>query len=75
MNRSQANLAECSGVCYGTLKNFERTGTISLISLLKLAMALGALEEFSTLFPEENHEKALSLDVLMHSKKRQRGHQ
>ena len=36
MNLSQVSLAEHSGVSYGTLKKFERTGQISLESLLKL---------------------------------------
>lgn len=35
LNLSQQTLAKRSGVSYGTLKKFERTGQISLESLLK----------------------------------------
>ncbi len=46
LNMSQQTLTERSGVSYGVLKKFERTGKISLESLLKLAFALGSLEAF-----------------------------
>lgn len=38
---SQEKLSEKSGVSLGSLKRFERTGQISLLSLTKLAVALG----------------------------------
>ncbi len=38
---SQEELSERSGVSYGTIKRFERTGMISLISFTKIAIALG----------------------------------
>ena len=47
---SQAELAERSSVSYGSLKRFEQTGKISLESLLKIAVVLGASEPFSDLF-------------------------
>lgn len=47
---SQAELADRSGVSLGSLKRFERTGKISLESLLKLAHLLGRLKEFKELF-------------------------
>ncbi|MDO4877432.1 MAG: helix-turn-helix transcriptional regulator [Oscillospiraceae bacterium] len=47
---SQAELAERSNVSYGSLKRFEQTGKISLESLLKIAVVLGASEPFSDLF-------------------------
>ncbi|HWZ22513.1 MAG TPA: helix-turn-helix transcriptional regulator [Cytophagaceae bacterium] len=43
---SQAELAERSGVSLGSLKRFERTGQISLESLLKLAHILNRLDDF-----------------------------
>lgn len=43
-------LAEKSGVSYGSLKRFEGTGEISLISLLKLAIVLDCADEFEALF-------------------------
>ena len=47
---SQLQMAERSGVSLGSIKRFERTGLISLDSLVKLAHVLDALEQFDTLF-------------------------
>jgi len=55
-NLSQSVLAERSGISLGSLKRFERTGDISIISLLKLAMALGYEEDFNTLFVRKNYQ-------------------
>jgi transcriptional regulator with XRE-family HTH domain len=74
-NLSQQTLAQRSGVSYGVLKKFERTGKISLESLLKLALTLGSLEEFTHLFVRDKPEQATSLDELMKDKTRKRGHQ
>ena len=38
---TQLELADRSGVSYGTIKRFERTGKISLESLWQLAIAIG----------------------------------
>jgi len=52
---SQSEIAERSGVSYGSIKRFETTGQISLISLLKLAAILNRLNDFDKLFePMEN---------------------
>jgi len=75
MNLSQVSLAERSGVSYGTLKKFERTGQISLESMLKLALVLQALEDFDALFAPLNPVTAKSLDELMQDKTRKRGRQ
>ena len=37
---SQQKLADMSGVSYGSIKRFETTGQISLVSLTRIAMAL-----------------------------------
>ena len=47
---TQQELAEKSGVSYGSIKRFERFGKISFESLLKIAEALERLDEFETLF-------------------------
>ena len=47
---SQKKLSEKSGVSLGSLKRFESTGDISLISLTKLAYALDLEDEIETLF-------------------------
>ncbi len=43
-------LAKRSGVTEASLKRFETTGQVSLKNLLRLAQALGRLEEFPDLF-------------------------
>ena len=73
MNLSQATLSLRSGVSYSVLKKFERTGQISLESLLKLALTLAALGEFKDLFPSLKPQAATSLDALMQDKNRKRG--
>lgn len=47
---SQQKLAEMSGVSYGSIKRFETTGQISLLSLTKIAMALDVADELRELF-------------------------
>jgi len=75
LNLSQQTLAERSGVCYGTLKKFERTGQISLESLLKIALTLDAFAEFNHLFKKKSKELPTSLDELLEDKSRKRGRQ
>lgn len=73
LNFSQTTLAERSGVSHGTLKKFERTGYISLTSLLKIGLTLDALQGFHDLFPPLKPETAISLDELMRDTTRKRG--
>ena len=47
---TQEQLSEQSGVSYGSIKRFERLGQISLLSLTKLATALGCVDEIRQLF-------------------------
>ena len=47
---SQEKLSELSGVSLGSLKRFERSGEISLLSLTKLAIALGLQDDMQQLF-------------------------
>jgi transcriptional regulator with XRE-family HTH domain len=72
MNLTQLSLAQRSGVSYGTLKKFERTGKISLESLLQIALILGCLTEFTKLFQTPT-KKTISLDEIINQKNRQRG--
>ena len=39
-----------SGVSYGSIKRFETSGQISLISLTKIAMALDIVDDIRNLF-------------------------
>ena len=47
---SQQKLAKMSGVSYGSIKRFETTGQISLISLTRIAIALGIADELRNIF-------------------------
>lgn len=73
LNLTQATLSERSGVSFGVIKKFERTGKISLGSLLKLALVLDALGEFSDLFRPKPLETYTSLNQILKKKSRQRG--
>jgi transcriptional regulator with XRE-family HTH domain len=73
LDLSQQTLAARSGVSLGTLKRFERSGKISLESLLNLALTLGSLDEFSTLFKPASPLSFLTLDRLLSQKTRKRG--
>ena len=50
---SQEKLSEKSGVSLGSVKRFERSGEISLISLTKIAIALNCEDELINLFAEQ----------------------
>ena len=73
LDLSQHTLSKQSGVSYGVLKKFERTGQISFESLLKLALALGSMSDFNPLFAPEKPEEVLSLDELIQERTRKRG--
>ena len=49
---SQEKLASLSGVSDGSIKRFEATGQISLISLTKIAMALDIADELRNIFTQ-----------------------
>lgn len=73
MNLSQKTLAERAGVSYAVLKKFERTGKISLESLLKLALVLNSLAEFESLFTFKSEAAFATLDELLLDTSRKRG--
>lgn len=47
---SQEELSARSGVSYGSIKRFEATGMISLLSLTKIAIALDCSDEIRRMF-------------------------
>ena len=49
---TQKQLADRSNVSYASLRKFEETGQISLISLTKIAMELGLASELKALFTQ-----------------------
>ena len=61
---TQNELATRSGVSLGSLKRFERSGQISLESLLKLALVLECLGEFSAVC-EDKEEMPKSIEDLL----------
>jgi len=54
---TQQDLAEKSGVSYGSIKRFERFGKISFESLLKIAEVLNRLDEFEKLLLPKDDER------------------
>jgi transcriptional regulator with XRE-family HTH domain len=73
LNLTQQSLAERSGVSLSVLKKFERTGKISLESLLKLALVLDALNEFADLFKPKPLQAYTTMDQLLNQQTRKRG--
>jgi len=53
---SQEKLAHMSGVSYGSIKRFESTGQISLLSLTKIAMALDVTDELRNIFTQNSYK-------------------
>ena len=70
-NLTQEGLALRSGVSLGSIKRFERTGEISLKSLIDIALALGCLEDFYALFADNALRGSLFEN--REEKKRKRG--
>jgi transcriptional regulator with XRE-family HTH domain len=73
LNLSQQTLSLRSGVSLGSIKRFERTGKISLESLLKLALVLKSLESFNSLFAKDLLQSLPSLDAILKQIPRKRG--
>lgn len=53
---SQQKLSELTGVSYGSIKRFETTGNISLLSLTKIAVELDAADEIKSLFTSVGYQ-------------------
>lgn len=49
---SQKKLSEISGVSYGSIKRFETTGQISLLSLTRITTALDVVNELREIFSQ-----------------------
>lgn len=62
---SQKKLSEKSGVSLGSVKRFETSGEISLLSLTKIAIALDISSEMEELFEEVPF---LSIEEIMNGK-------
>ena len=60
---SQQELSIMSGVSYGSVKRFETSGQISLLSLTKIAMALDLTDELRDLFTQAPYR---SIEEVIH---------
>lgn len=58
-NLSQEGLSLRSGVSLGSLKRFERSGEISLKSLIEISVSLGVMEDFDKLFVKDTNIESL----------------
>ena len=63
-NLTQAGLAARSGVPLGTLKKFERTGANSLVSFVRLVVALGDQAGLERLIETDDRD-SLTLDQML----------
>lgn len=63
---SQERLSQLSGVSHGSVKRFEATGQISLLSLTKIAMALDMAGEIKNLFTQVPY---MSIEEVIREKK------
>ena len=70
---TRKTLSERSGVSLASIKRFETTGKVSFSSLLKIANALGNLDDFLKLFNHDTITTLVELEKLENKKKRKRG--
>ena len=64
MELTQEGLAKRSGVSLGSIKRFESSAEISLKSLLKLALVLECLDDFTEI-AQEKPQQVGSIDELL----------
>ena len=53
-NITQQELADKAGIAVGTVKRFEKTGEVQFNHLLRIALVLGSLDDFKTLFAADD---------------------
>ena len=70
LNITQKELAERSGVSFGSIKRFEQKGEISLKHLLQIATVLRSVDEFESLFREQRYQSID--DVIRENSKKER---
>ena len=64
---SQKRLSELSGVSYASIRRFEKSGDISLSSLVKLALALQLYDDLDNLF--KTHIEYKSIEDVINERK------
>jgi transcriptional regulator with XRE-family HTH domain len=70
-NFTQKELSTRAGISLASYRRFERTGEISFISLVKMAVVLNAEKDFNSLFINKIYNSIE--DVLNENKARKRG--
>ena len=73
LNLSQQSLSDRSGVSLSVIRKYERTGKISLESLLKLAVILDSLKQFEDLFQKPIPTQFQAISILQKNTGRKRG--
>lgn len=63
---SQERLSEISGVSLGSVKRFESTDNISLLSLTRISIALDRADEIRNIFTEVPYQ---SIEEVIHDRK------
>ena len=58
-NITQQELADKVGIAVGTVKRFEKSGEIQFNHLLRIALVLGRLEDFSSIFAVDDAPASL----------------
>ena len=53
-NITQQELAGKAGIAVGTVKRFEKTGEVQFNHLLRIALVLGRLDDFSNIFAADD---------------------
>lgn len=64
---SQQRLSILSGVSYASIRRFEKTGDISLSSLVKLALSLQLYDDLDNLF--KNHQEYKTIEEIINDQK------
>lgn len=64
-NLSQVQLSEKSNVSYGSIKRFETSGQISLLSLTRLCVALDCVDEIKNMFTQVEYG---SIEEVLHER-------
>ena len=72
LNIPQTELAQKSGVSYGSVKRFEKSAEISLKNLLMLAVVLNATEDFLALFSKKQYKNISEVVLESEAKTRKR---
>jgi len=73
LNLTQKALASRAGVSFASLRRFENTGEISIKSLIMIAIALDATDEFATLFSKKKYQSIEELIAVNDPKTKKRG--